>query len=199
MGPGAATPGIWDLQTPAPDSPCRPTTLRAVRCATGHSGLENGQGPPRTRRPSKAPPRQNALALAPDCQRSHLGPPLRLPHNWRIGPAGLLGSNPNTGRPPRGPSQGAWCRNARIGDTLASMLDSPCCFAATRAAKGAAGHSRREYRQGPPSHSGFQRSPAPKCLGPRSRLTAISPRPAPPLAAQQWNRACRPPEGYPLH
>ena len=44
--PGTATPGIGYPRAPALDSTCRPQATRAARVAAGHSGQENGQGPP---------------------------------------------------------------------------------------------------------------------------------------------------------
>ena len=51
----------------------------------------------------EGPPRQKAWAHAPARQRPHLGPPISSPHSRRIGPAGLLGANPNPRSAPEWP------------------------------------------------------------------------------------------------
>ena len=45
-------------------------------------------------------------------QHPHFGLPILTPHRCQHASAGILGANPNLGRPTRGPSQGALHRNA---------------------------------------------------------------------------------------
>ena len=150
-GPGATMLGIGDPEPqrrthPATPMPPRPLgvlpiiqggrTVRALR------GTATFQGPPI----------QNAGAHVPARQCPHLGKPLFSPHSQQIGPAGILGANPNPRSAPRGPSQEAWRRQPQgIGSPSPSArLNLPP--AATRAAKGATGHSGQENGQIPPSN-----------------------------------------------
>ena len=73
------------------------------------------------------------------------------------------------------------------------MPDLLCRHAATHATRGAAGHSGQENGQGPPSPRRPSKAPHPKCFSPCSRSSVLSPRPAPPLAAELADEACPPP------
>ena len=140
--------GDWGTPSPALDSTYCPAASRAAKGAAGHSGWENGQGPP-----SKSDlPRslcQNAGAHVPSCQRPHLGPPLRSPRTQHLVTASVLGANTNPRFTPSGPSYGVWCRNAGDLGPRAPAPESPCRTVNTRDANGAAGHSGRENGQGP--------------------------------------------------
>ena len=57
-------------------------------------------------------PRQNARAHAPAHHCTHLGPTLRSPHSLQIGPASLLGANPNPSSAPEEPLPRDWRRHA---------------------------------------------------------------------------------------
>ena len=60
-------------------------------------------GPSESPATFKGNPHQNARAHAPAHHCPHLGPPLRSPHSRRIGPASLLGANPNPRSAPEEP------------------------------------------------------------------------------------------------
>ena len=141
--------------------------------ATGHSGQENGQGPRSPRRPSKAPPRQNAWAHAPARQRPHLGPPLQAPHSQRIGPVGLLGANPNPRSAPEWPLLRGRGATSETLDPRAPAPDSLCHPSATRAARGAAGHSGQGNGQDPLSPQQPSKAPCAKMLGPTLPLASV--------------------------
>ena len=66
-----------------------------------------------------------------------------------------------------------------IGDPRATVLDSPCCPAATQAASGTTGHSGRENGKGPWSPRPLSKAPRAKKLAPTlpvaSALTSARP------------------------
>ena len=141
--------GDREPQAPEPHSPYRNAATRAARSTAGHSGREKGQGLPSPRWPSKAPraktlvptlPLPNALTSAPpSAPRTVAGS--HLPASW--------GLTLTLGQPPRGPSQGSWCRYTGDQGPQDPEPDSPCRNVPTRAASGAARHSGREKGQGP--------------------------------------------------
>ena len=191
--PGAIRLWIGDLRAPALDSHCRPAATWDARDAADHSRWENGQGPLRPRRPSKAPhakmlgptlPLASALTTARNTVARRTAGGSGLPPSW--------GLTLTLGRPMSSPSQGPWRHNAGDWGHRSPSAGLTCRPAATRATRGAAVHSGRENGQGPPTPQRLSTAPRAKTLGPTLRLSSALTLARPSVHRTVANRACWP-------
>ena len=95
--PGSYCPNTGNLGILSPSARLTLLPYRHLDREGHRRSLREGEeaGPSKPPATFEGPLHQNARAHAPARQCPYLGPPLRLPHRWRIGPAGLLGANPN--------------------------------------------------------------------------------------------------------
>ena len=138
-------------------------------------------GPPPT---FEGAPNEKAWAQAHVHQHPHLGPTRRSTHRWFIGPAGLLGANPNHRSAPLGPFPRGLASQRWGWGHRAQVPDSPCCPSATRAARGPPVNQGRRMVRALRASADVHRPPALKRLGSCSGSPAPSPRPNPPCVAQ---------------
>ena len=129
-----------------------PSTTRAARGATSHSGQENGQGPLSPWRHSKAPSTKTLGPRPPLTNALTSARPYACRTPGGSGLAASWGLTLTPGRPRGAPPKGPGAETPGIGDPRAPAPDSPSRLAATRASRVESGHSGWENWQAPPSH-----------------------------------------------